>query len=233
MQSERDYMRRSGNVQALSAEAIQESALATNKVLKNTYLLLSMTLLFSAVTAGISMALALPPMTYLISVGVAMVAGIFVLPRVANSAAGIGVIFLITGALGLGLGPLLNIYLSLPKGPEIVGTAMGGTGVIFLSLSAYALTSKRNFSFMGGFLFAGFMVVLIAALANIFLALPALSLAVSAGIILLMSGFILFDTSRIINGGETNYIMATYGLYLTIFNIFINLLSLLGIMGDE
>jgi len=233
MQSERDYMRRSGNVQALSAEAIQQSALSTNKVLRNTYLLLSMTLLFSAVTAGISMALALPPMTYLISVGVAMVAGIFVLPRVANSAAGIGVIFLITGALGLGLGPLLNIYLALPKGPEIVGTAMGGTGLIFLSLSAYALTSKRNFSFMGGFLFAGFMVVLIAALANIFLALPALSLAVSAGIILLMSGFILFDTSRIINGGETNYIMATYGLYLTIFNIFINLLSLLGIMGDD
>jgi len=233
MQSERDYMRRSGNVRALSAEAIQQSALSTNKVLRNTYLLLSMTLLFSAVTAGISMALALPPMTYLISVGVAMVAGIFVLPRVANSSAGIGVIFLITGALGLGLGPLLNIYLALPKGPEIVGTAMGGTGLIFLSLSAYALTSKRNFSFMGGFLFAGFMVVLIAALANIFLALPALSLAVSAGIILLMSGFILFDTSRIINGGETNYIMATYGLYLTIFNIFINLLSLLGIMGDD
>ncbi len=233
MQSERDYMRRSGNAQALSAEAIQQSAISTNKVLRNTYLLLSMTLLFSAVTAGISMALALPPMTYLISVGVAMVAGIFVLPRVANSSAGIGVIFLITGALGLGLGPLLNIYLALPKGPEIVGTAMGGTGLIFLSLSAYALTSKRNFSFMGGFLFAGFMVVLIAALANIFLALPALSLAVSAGIILLMSGFILFDTSRIINGGETNYIMATYGLYLTIFNIFINLLSLLGIMGDD
>ena len=233
MQSERDYMRRSGNVQALSAEAIQQSAIATNKVLRNTYLLLSMTLLFSAVTAGISMALALPPMTYLISVGAAMVAGIFVLPRTANSAAGIGVIFLITGALGLGLGPLLSMYLALPKGPEIVGTAMGGTGVIFLALSGYALTSKRDFSFMGGFLFAGFMVVLIAALANIFLAIPALSLAVSAGIIMLMSGFILFDTSRIINGGETNYIMATYGLYLSIFNIFINLLSLLGVMSDE
>ena len=233
MQSERDYMRRSGNVQALSAEAIQQSAIATNKVLRNTYLLLSMTLLFSAVTAGISMALALPPMTYLISVGAAMVAGIFVLPRTANSAAGIGVIFLITGALGLGLGPLLSMYLALPKGPEIVGTAMGGTGVIFLALSGYALTSKRDFSFMGGFLFAGFMVVLIAALANIFLAIPALSLAVSAGIIMLMSGFILFDTSRIINGGETNYIMATYGLYLSIFNISINLLSLLGVMSDE
>jgi modulator of FtsH protease len=233
MLSDKDEMRRSGNTQALSARAIQQSAISTNKVLKNTYLLLSMTLLFSAVTAGISMALALPPMTYIISVAVAMIAGIFVLPRTANSAAGIGVIFLITGALGLGLGPLLSMYLELPKGPEIVGTAMGGTGVIFLALSGYALTSKRDFSFMGGFLFAGFMVVLIAALANIFLAIPALSLAISAAIIMLMSGFILFDTSRIINGGETNYIMATFGLYLSLFNIFVNLLHLLGVMSDE
>lgn len=233
MFKDREYPQRGMTAQALSAQAIQQSALATNKVLKNTYLLLSLTLLFSAVTAGISMALALPPMTYLISVGVAMVAGIFVLPRTANSGAGIGVIFLITGLLGLGLGPVLTMYLSLPKGPEIIGTALGGTGVIFLGLSAYALTSKRNFSFLGGFLFAGFMVVLIAALANIFLAMPALSLALSAGIILLMSGFILFDTSRIINGGETNYILATYGIYLSIFNIFINLLSLLGIMSDD
>jgi modulator of FtsH protease len=206
---------------------------STNKVLKNTYMLLSATLVFSAVMAVVSMALAMPPMTYLLSFIGAMVMGIFVLPRTANSSTGIGVIFLITGLLGFGIGPLLSMYLSLPKGPEIIATAMGGTGVIFLGLSGYALTSKRDFSFMGGFLFAGMMVVLIAALANIFLAMPALSLAVSAGIILLMSGFILFDTSRIISGGETNYIMATYGLYLTIFNIFIHLLSILGIMGDE
>ena len=231
--SDRDYMRRQASVTALPQDAIQQGALATNKVLRNTYLLLSMTLLFSAVTAGISMMLALPPMTYLISVGVAMVMGIFVLPRTVNSSAGIGVIFAITGLLGLGLGPLLNMYLSLPKGPETIATAMGGTGVIFLALSGYALTSKRDFSFLGGFLFAGFMVVLIAAVANIFLGLPALALVVSAAVILLMSGFILFDTSRIINGGQTNYILATYGLYLSIFNIFINLLSLLGIMGDE
>jgi modulator of FtsH protease len=125
------------------------------------------------------------------------------------------------------------MYLALPNGPQVIATAMGGTGVIFLALSGYALTAKRDFSFMGGFLFAGLMVVLIAALANIFLAMPALSLAVSAGIILLMSGFILFDTSRIIHGGETNYIMATFGLYLSIFNIFINLLSILGIMGSD
>jgi modulator of FtsH protease len=183
--------------------------------------------------AVVSMALAMPPMTYLLAFIGAMVMGIFVLPRTANSATGIGVIFLITGLLGFGLGPLLNMYLALPKGPETIATAMGGTGVIFLGLSGYALTTKRNFSFMGGFLFAGMMVVLIAALANIFLAMPALSLAVSAGIILLMSGFILFDTSRIIHGGETNYIMATYGLYLSIFNIFINLLSILGVMGGD
>jgi modulator of FtsH protease len=231
--SDRDYMRRQEAGTVARSGPVVESALATNKVLRNTYLLLSMTLLFSAMTAGISMALALPPMTYLISIGVAMVMGIFVLPRTVNSSAGIGVIFLITGLLGLGLGPLLNIYLSLPKGPEIVTTAMGGTATIFLALSMYALSSKRDFSFLGGFLFAGFMVIIVAALANVFFAMPALSLAVSAGVIMIMSGFILFDTSRIINGGETNYILATYGLYLSIFNIFINLLSLLGIMGDD
>jgi modulator of FtsH protease len=163
-----------------------------------------------------------------------MVLGIFILPRTANSAAGIGVIFLITGLMGFGLGSILSLYLALPKGPEIIATAFGGTGVIFLGLSGYALTSKRDFSFMGGFLFAGMLVIVLAMLANIFLAMPALSLAVSAGVMLLMSGYILFDTSRLINGGETNYIMATYGLYLSIFNIFISLLNILGLMsGDD
>jgi len=211
----------------------QPSAVSTNKVLKNTYMLLSATLGFSALMALVSMGLQMPPMTYLISVIAAMVMGIFVLPKTANSTKGLGVIFLITGLLGFGVGPLLSMYLTLPNGPQVIATAMGGTGVIFLALSGYALTAKRDFSFLGGFLFAGLMVVLVAALANIFLALPALSLAVSAGIILLMSGFILFDTSRIVQGGETNYIMATYGLYLSIFNIFINLLSILGIMGGD
>ncbi|MCG6862103.1 MAG: Bax inhibitor-1/YccA family protein [Chromatiaceae bacterium] len=210
-----------------------ERALATNKVLKNTYMLLSATLVFSALMAGLSMMLAVPSWMYLVSVIVAMVLGIFVLPRTANSSSGIGMIFLITGLLGFGLGAILTMYLALPNGPHIIGTAFGGTGLIFLGLSGYALTSKRDFSFMGGFLFAGFMVVFLAAIANIFLAMPALSLAVSGAIILLMSGFILFDTSRIINGGETNYIMATYGLYLSMFNIFISLLQILGIMGDD
>ncbi|MEN8213493.1 MAG: Bax inhibitor-1/YccA family protein [Pseudomonadota bacterium] len=211
----------------------QEQVLATNKVLKNTYILLSATLLFSAVMAAVSIFLEMPPMVYLGAVIVSMLLGMFVLPRVANASSGIGVIFLITGLLGFGLGAIITQYLALPKGPQIIGTAFAGTGMIFLALSGYVLTSRRDFSFMGGFLFAGLLTVIIAMVANIFLALPALSLALSAAIILLMSGLILYDTSRIINGGETNYIMATYSLYLSIFNIFISLLQILGIMGDE
>jgi modulator of FtsH protease len=211
----------------------RQDVLATNKVLKNTYLLLAATLGFSALTAMLSMALAMPPWVYLASVVVAMVLGIFVLPRTAQSASGIGVIFGITGLLGFGLGSILSMYLALPNGPSIIATAFGGTALIFLGLSGYALTSKTDFSFMGGFLFAGMMVVVVAMVANLFLNMPALALAVSGAIILLMSGFILFDTSRIKNGQETNYIMATYGIYLSIFNIFISLLQILGIMGDE
>jgi len=216
-----------------SVVATRPNADVANKVLKNTYILLSATLAFSAVMAMVSMSLAVPPIAYMISVIVSMVLGMFVLPRTANSSTGIGVIFLVTGLLGFGLGSILSMYLALPKGPQIIATAMGGTGIIFLGLSAYAMTTKRDFSFMGGFLFAGMMVLVIAMLANIFLEMPALAMAVSGGIILVMSGFILFDTSRIINGGETNYIMATYGLYLSIFNIFISLLNLLGMMSND
>ena len=216
-----------------SVVATRPNADVANKVLKNTYILLSATLAFSAVMALVSMSLAVPPIAYIISVIASMVLGIFVLPRTANSSSGIGVIFLVTGLLGFGLGAILSQYLALPKGPQIIATAMGGTGIIVLGLSAYAMTSKRDFSFMGGFLFAGMMVLVIAMLANIFLEMPALAMAVSGGIILVMSGFILFDTSRIINGGETNYIMATYGLYLSIFNIFISLLQLLGMMSND
>ncbi len=210
-----------------------QGAISANKVLKNTYMLLAATLAFSAVTAMLSMALQMPPMVYMGAVIVSMLLGIFVLPKTANSASGIGVIFGITGLLGFGLGAILNVYLALPNGPETVALAFGGTALIFLSLSGYALTAKRDFSFMGGFLFAGMMVVLIAGIANIFLAMPALSLAISSAVILLMSGMILFDTSRIARGEEDNYIMATYSIYLSIFNIFISLLQILGIMGDE
>lgn len=209
------------------------SALEANKVLKNTYLLLSATLAFSAVMAMLSMALNMPPMMYMVSIIASMVLGMFVLPKTAHSSAGIGVIFLITGLLGFGLGSILEIYLAMPNGSQIVATALGGTGIIFLGLSGYALTSKKDFSFLGGFLFAGMMVVVLAIVASLFVQIPALSLTISAAVIMLMSGFILFDTSRIINGGETNYIMATYGIFLSIFNIFISLLNILGITSND
>jgi len=204
-----------------------------NKVLKNTYALLSMTLLFSALAAGVSMAVNPPQFTGMLTSIVALVLMWFVLPRTANSGAGVLTVFAVTGLLGFGLGPVLNAYLHTANGAHIVMTALGGTGIIFLALSAYALTTKRDFSFMGGMLMAGMVVVVIAALANIFLQMPAMSLMISAVVILLMSGFILYDTSRIINGGETNYILATVGLYLSIYNIFVSLLQLLGVMGSD
>jgi len=211
----------------------RESALQTNTVLRNTYALLSMTLLFSAAMAAVSIFANIPPMVALIcsfgAIGILM----FVLPKFDESAAGIGIVFLATGMLGLGLGPMLSMYLSLPNGGSIVTTAMGGTGVIFLALSAYVLTTKKDFSFMGGFLMVGLIVIFGAAILNIFMSIPALSIAVSAAMVLLMSGFILFDTSRIVNGGETNYIRATVSLFINIFNLFTSLLHLLGIMSDD
>lgn len=209
------------------------SALSTNKVLRNTYLLLSITLLFSTLTAGLSMMLHVSFMVSLVCSFGAMGLIWFVLPRTAQSSAGIGIVFAITGLLGFGLGPILNHYMNLSNGPELIATSLGGTGIIFLALSGYVLTTRRDFSFMGGFLMVGLVLAIIAAVANIFLAIPALSLAVSAAIILVMSGFILFDTSRIINGGETNYVIATVSLYLSIYNIFVHLLSILGIFGDD
>ena len=205
----------------------QSSVLSTNKVLRNTYMLLSMTLVFSALMAGLSMAIAVPPMVSLVSSLGALGLIWLVLPRTENSSAGILVVFAITGLLGFGLGPMLTQYLAVPGGARIVTTALGGTGAIFLGLSGYVLTSRRDFSFMGGFLFAGMVVVLIALVANIFLNIPAFSLALSGAIVLLMSGMILFDTSRIINGGETNYVRATVSLYLDLYNLFIHLLHLL------
>lgn len=207
--------------------------LATNKLIRNTYTLLSMTLLFSAMMATLAVLMRVGFGTALVCTLIAFGLLWFVLPRTANSAAGLGVVFLFTGLLGFGLGPTIGHYLSVPGGPQIVMTALGGTGVIFLGLSGYALTTRRDFSFMGGFLFVGLLVILGAALANIFLAIPALSLALSAAIIMLFSGFILYDTGRLVNGGETNYIHATVSLYISILNIFTSLLHLLGIFGDD
>ncbi len=228
-----DPYRNSVATSPISRGSTAGEMLATHKVLRNTYMLLSLTLLFSAMTAALSVVLAMPPMTYLLSIGGAFVLMWFVLPKTANSGAGLGVVFAITGLMGFALGPLLSAYLSLPNGPQLIMTAMGGTGIIFMGLSAYTLTTKKDFSFMGGFLAVGLFVMLGAMLLNIFLAMPAMSLALSAGIIMLMSGFILYDTSRIIHGGETNYVMATVSLYLNIFNIFVNLLHLLGISSDD
>ena len=204
-----------------------------NKVLKNTYMLLSATLIWSAVLASVSMAISPPPFISLVTSIGALLLLWFVLPRTANSSAGLGMVFLITGLLGFGLGPTLNYYASIPNGGQVITTAFGGTGLIFVGLSAYALTSKRDFSFMGGFLFIGMMVVLVASLVGIFVQMPALQLAISAAIVLLMSGLILFETSQIINGGETNYLMATVSLYLSVLNLFTALLHLLGAFGND
>ncbi len=211
----------------------QESLLAVNKLIRNTYMMLALTLIFSGITAGISMAMVMPPMVSLVSMIGALVLVWFVLPRTAHSGAGLVVVFAITGLLGFGLGPTLNYYLSLPNGGQIVMTALGGTGAIFLGLSGYALMTRRDFSFMGGFLFVGLIVVLLAMLGNLFFHLPALSMAISAGVILLMSGFILYDTSRMVNGGVDNYLLMTVSLYLNIFNIFISLLNILGLASDD
>jgi modulator of FtsH protease len=208
-------------------------ALSVNKVIKNTYMLLSATLLFSALMAAVSVLIQTPPMTNLICLGGALLLMFFVLPRTANSANGIWVVFGITGLLGFGLGPMLSYYLALPSGPQLVATAFGGTGVIFLGLSGYALTTRKDFNFMGGFLMAGLLMVFVVALANIFLELPALSLAISAVIIMLMSGFILYDTSRMIHDPNINYLMMTVSLYINILNIFTSLLHILGVMGGD
>ena len=217
----------------LSTTGYDVASAEVNKVLRNTYALLAMTLVFSGITAMISMALEMPRMTYLFCLGGAMVLMLFVMPKVANSASGIGVVFAITGLLGFGIGPMLAMYLALQNGGQLVATALGGTGVIFLALSAYALTTKKDFSFMGGMLMVGMLVVIGFIVLNLFMQMPAMSLMISSVIILLMSGFILYDTSRIVNGGERNYVMATIGLYMTIFNIFISLLNLLGFASDD
>jgi modulator of FtsH protease len=214
------------------ASRASSSALATNKLIRNTYTLLSMTLLFSAVTAAVGVMMHVSQGLALGSTIGAIALLWFVLPRTANSATGIPVIFGITGLLGLGLGPVLNFYLSI--NPSIVMTAMGGTGAIFLGLSAYALTTRKDFSFLAGFLMVGMFVVIGAMLANLFLGIPAMALALDVGIIMIMSGFILFQTSALINGGETNYIMATASLFLSILNLFQALLHLLGAFsGDD
>ena len=207
----------------------QTVVLATNKVIRNTYTLLSMTLLFSALTAGASMMLNLPHPGVLLTLG-GYFGLLFMTAKFRNSSLGIACVFALTGFMGYTLGPILNSYLALPNGGQVVMTAMGATGAIFLGLSGYALTTRKDFSFMGGFLMVGILVAFMAGLGAMFFEMPGLSLAVSSMFVLLMGGLILYETSNIIHGGETNYIMATVTLFVSIFNLFTSLLHLLGAM---
>ena len=216
-----------------TASRTQTAVLATNKVIRNTYSLLSMTLLFSALTAGVSMSLNLPHPGLLLTLA-GYFGLLFATAKFRNSSLGLVFVFALTGFMGYTLGPILNAYLAMANGGQLVMTAMGATGAIFIGLSGYALSSRKDFSFMGGFLMAGILLAFLAGLGAIFFEMPALSLAVSAMFVLLMTGLILYETSSIIHGGETNYIMATVTLYVSIFNLFTSLLHLLGFMnGDE
>lgn len=211
----------------------QVSVLETNKVLRNTYALLSVSLLFSATTAGMSMYLGLPHPGLLITL-VGFYGLLFLTSYLRNSAWGILSVFALTGFMGLTLGPILNSYIhNLNNGSQIVMTALGGTGIIFLGLSAYALISRKDFGFMGGMLMTGILVAFIASLVSVFFPMPGLQLAVSCMFIVLMSGMILFETSNIIHGGETNYILATVNLYVSIYNLFLSLLRILGVFGGD
>lgn len=209
-----------------------DSALATNRVIRNTYLLLSLTLAFATVAAGVSVALGLPHPGILLTL-VGYFGLLFAVHKLQNSGWAIPAVFALTGFMGYTLGPIVSRYLGLPNGGEVVMQALGATAVLFVGLSGYALATRKNFSFMGGFLAIGILVAFVAGLAAIFFEIPALSLTVSAAFVLLMSGLILYETSNIIHGGETNYVLATVTLFVSIFNLFTSLLHLFGIMGHE
>lgn len=207
-------------------------ALDTSKVLRNTYLLLALTILFSAVCAAIGTSLELGRGAYWV-LFIASFASLFWVHKVADSGQGLVAVFVFTGLMGFTLGPILNAYLALPGGGALVFQALSGTALVFFALSGYVLVSRKDFSFMRGFLMTGLVVMVVAMIANLFLNIPLLNLAFPALVVLLMSGLILFDTSRIIHGGETNYIRATVSLYLSIYNIFVSLLQLMGGLGSE
>jgi modulator of FtsH protease len=214
-------------------DAIRESALATNKVLKNTYMLLAATLLFSAAMAGVSMAIAMPYPGAIVTL-VGYFGLLFLTHKLQNSVWGLACVFALTGFMGLTLGPILSAYLTaVPNGGELIMTSLGATGLTFLGLSAYVLTTRKDFSFMGGFLMVGMLGLLGVILVGLFVDLSAFQMAISAGIVLLMAAYILYETSAIIHGGQRNYVLATVGLYVALYNIFINLLMLFGLGGDD
>ncbi|MBV4367842.1 FtsH protease modulator YccA [Erwinia sp. BNK-24-b] len=209
----------------------QSSLLATHKVLRNTYFLLGLTLAFSAVTATLSTVFALPAPGLIIML-VGFYGLMFLTYRLADSPAGILAAFAFTGFLGYCLGPILNSLLSAGMG-DVIGLALGGTALVFFCCSAYVLTTRKDMSFLGGMMMAGFVVLLVAVLANLFLHIPALHLAISVMFVLFSSGAILWETSNIIHGGETNYIRATVSLYVSVYNIFVSLLSILGMSRNN
>ncbi|RDL43025.1 FtsH protease modulator YccA [Marinomonas piezotolerans] len=213
---------------ALSTHTSQEA----NKTLRNTYGLLSLTLLFSAFTAGISMAFNLPHPGLIITL-VGFYGLLFLTHKCRNSATGLLCVFALTGFMGLTLGPILNAYLSMANGTSIIMSALGMTGLSFLGLSAYAIISKKDFSFLNGFLMVGFFALLFAMIAGFFIQLPALQIFISVGFTLFSAAVILLQTSEIVRGGETNYIMATVNLYVSIYNMFLSLLSLFGMASDD
>lgn len=211
----------------------QDSALATNTVLRNTYLLLGLTLIFSGITAALAMFSQTPPLNPFVTM-IAYFALLALTYALRNSAWGIMAVFALTGFLGYTLGPILNMYVNtFANGTQLVMTALGGTGLIFFALSAYVLVTRKDLSFMGGFLFIGCIVALLAAIGAMIFHIPSLSLAVSAMFMLLSGGIIMFQTSQIIHGGETNYILATVNLYVSLYNIFLSLLQLLGAFSDR
>lgn len=208
------------------------SALAINKVLRNTYMLLAMALAFSAATAWVAMATNARPMGFL-GLIIGFYGLLFLTHKMANSAWGILCVFALTGFMGYSIGPIINAFMQTSAGTDIVLQAFGGTAIIFFALSGYTLTTRKDFSFLNSFLFAGIVVLLLAVVANIFLQMPALQLAISAGFILFSSAVILQQTSSIINGGERNYILATVTLFVSLYNIFISLLNILSIFGGD
>jgi modulator of FtsH protease len=209
-----------------------ESALAVNKVLKNTYLLLGLTLAFSALTAAFAMASNAAPVNIWIML-IGFYGLLFLTHKMANSAWGLLCVFALTGFMGYTLGPILGMYMASANGSQLVMTALGGTAFIFFGLSGYALVSRKDFSFLSGFMVAGFFVILAAMIANIFLQIPALQLALSAAFMLFSSAAILMQTGAIVNGGERNYVLATVTLYVSLYNIFISLLNLLTAFGGD
>ena len=212
--------------------AQSELAPSVQKVLRNTYALLSLCLLFSAGVAATGVALALPAPGLVLTL-VGYFGLLFAIHRLRNSGWALPAVFALTGFMGYTLGPVLARTLTLPGGAQTIVMALATTGAIFLALSAWVLSTRRDFSWMGGMLFAGMVVAILAGLAAVFFDIPALGLAVSAMVALLSAGLILYETSNIVNGGETNYVMATVGLFVSLFNLFTSLLSLFGFGGSS